>query len=116
MQNTAASYAGAEKQDCLWTLGCLHKADGALQMMPAWTGFSSTLSDRKLSTTTIHYMPFIRASLLDLSTIYMILIRLVEMSTEIGQSHILVTADMAIYNKAQQILWEKPLALISESD
>ena len=78
VQNTAASYTDAKKEDLLWTLGHLHKADGAQQMIPAWTGFNSTLSDRNLPRTTIRYMPFIRASPSDFSPIYTILIRLVE--------------------------------------
>ena len=56
-------------------------------------------------------MPFIRASPSDLSTIYTILNRLVELALEVGQSHILITADMAIYSKAQQVMWQKPPTL-----
>ena len=33
------------------------------------------------------------------------------MASELGQNHILVTADMAIYSKAQEILWAKPTDL-----
>ena len=35
-------------------------------------------------------------------------ITLVKVAEKLGQSHILVTADLAIYSKAQQILWDKP--------
>ena len=38
------------------------------------------------------------------ATVQKLLIRQVGL----GQSHILVTADLAIYSKAQQILWTKP--------
>ncbi len=39
------------------------------------------------------------------------MIRLIQLAAELGQHHILVTADLAIYSKAQQILWSKPLPL-----
>ncbi len=39
------------------------------------------------------------------------MIQLVQLAAELGQHHILVTADLAIYSKAQQILWRKPLPL-----
>ena len=57
------------------------------------------------------YLPFIRATPTDCTTIYTILLRLVRIAEKIDQSHILVTADCAIYNKAQQILWNKPALL-----
>ena len=56
-------------------------------------------------------MPFIRESPSELSTIYTSLIRLVQLAADLGQDHILVTADLAIYSKAQQIMWSKPLPL-----
>ena len=33
---------------------------------------------------------------------------LVKVAEKLGQSHILVTADLTIYSKAQQICWDKP--------
>ena len=57
------------------------------------------------------YLPFIRAPPEDLTTIYTILLRLVQIAEKLDQSHILATADCAIYSKAQQILWNKPAHL-----
>ena len=67
------------------------------------------MSDIPLAT--VQYMPFIRASPSDLSTIYTSLLQLTKLAEELGQSHILVTADLAIYSKAQQIIWSKPETL-----
>lgn len=39
------------------------------------------------------------------------MIQLVQLAADLGQDHILVTADLAIYSKAQQILWSEPLPL-----
>ena len=63
---------------------------------------------------TIRYLPFIRAPPSDMSTIYTVLINLVQLAAALGQGHILVTADMAIYAKAQEIIWAKPPALDSK--
>ena len=57
------------------------------------------------------HLPFIRAPPTDLTTIYTILLRLVQIAEKLDQSHILVTADCAIYSKAHQILWSKPALL-----
>ncbi len=68
-------------------------------------------SDTACSVASVLYLPFIRESPSELSTIYTSMIRLVQLAAELGQHHILVTADLAIYSKAQQILWSKPLPL-----
>ena len=52
--------------------------------------------------------PFINAPSSDFSTIYTTLLKLVEIANVLGHEHVLVTADLAIYSKAQQILWTKP--------
>lgn len=70
------------------------------------------MSDIPLAT--VQYMPFIRASPSDLSTIYTALLKLTQLAQEVEQRHILVTADLAIYSKAQQILWSKPEALVGK--
>ena len=69
------------------------------------------LSEQNLPVATTCYLPFIRAPPTDLTTIYTILLRLVQIAEKLDQSHILVTADCAIYSKAQQILWNKPALL-----
>ena len=47
----------------------------------------------------------------DMSTSFTMLITLVYIAETLGQDHIIVTADMAIYNKAQEILWNNPAEL-----
>ena len=43
-----------------------------------------------------------------MSTIFTTYLKLVRISEELGQHHILVTAVLAIYSKAQQIMWSRP--------
>ena len=59
----------------------------------------------------IRYLPFIHESPTDLTTIYTALQKLVALAEKLGQSHILVTADVGIYSKAQEIQWSKPESL-----
>ena len=50
------------------------------------------------------YLPFFNAPPSDFSTIYTILLKLVEIANALEQEHVLVTADLVIYSKAEQIL------------
>lgn len=81
------------------------------QNVPAWSAFNEFVSPPTCQVTTVKYLPFLRAPPTDLSTIYTALVNLVEFASNLGQSHIFVTADLAIYSKAQQILWSKPKSL-----
>ena len=76
--------------------------------VPAWGGFNSLVSEREIPLTRIWYLPFINAPPSDFSTIYTTLLKLVGIANALGEEHVLVTADMAIYSKAEQILWSEP--------
>jgi len=99
----------AESKDLAWKVYRI--ANDEKQAVPSWTASNTFLSERNLPVATTCYLPFIRAPPTDLSTIYTILLRLVQIAAKLGQPHILVTADCAIYSKAQQIMWNKPAAL-----
>lgn len=99
----------AECKDLAWKVSRIVKDDK--QAVPSWTATNAFLSERNLPIATTCYLPFIRAPPTDLSTIYTILLRLVQIAAKLEQPHILVTADCAIYSKAQQIMWNKPAAL-----
>ena len=107
---SSPSYEAAEKRDLLWTLGRIKQSEET-QTYPAWGGFNSFLTTENIPVTKVHYMPFIQAPPSDFSTIFESLIRLVQVANTLGQDHILVTADMQIYAKAQEIIWAKPQAL-----
>ena len=81
------------------------------QSIPSWTSSNAFLSEQNLPVATTCYLPFIRAPPTYLTTTYAILLRLVQIADKLDQSHILVTAECAIYSKAQHILWNK-LALL----
>lgn len=96
----------AKIKDLLWSLSRGQNREN--RSIPSWAGFNSLISVNEIPLTTVRYFPFLHAPPSDLSTIYTTLITLVKVAEKLGQSHILVTADLAIYSKAQQILWEKP--------
>ena len=104
-----AVIAKGKDKDMVWELARF--ASKRIHNIPAWSGFNAMTSDKTLPVATIGYLPFIHAPPTDLSTIYTTLMKLVVVAKKLGQPHILVTRDLAIYLKAQQILWTKPESL-----
>jgi len=94
------------QKDLIWDMASVSAFENS--QVPAWGGFNALVSEREIPLTHIWYLPFINAPPSDYSTIYTTLLKLVETATALGQEHILVTADVAIYSKAVQILWTAP--------
>lgn len=95
----------ATKRDYLWLSSRQRHNNDIQHECPSWTGFNSLVSNVDFPLSTVSYLPFLNAPPSDLNTIYTMLLRLVKLANQLGQHHILVTADMAIYSKAQQIRW-----------
>ena len=93
-------------QDLTWLLARVDAA--GCPNIPAWGGFNSLVTTRVVPKARIRYLPFVSGPPSDYSTIYTSLLKLASLAGALGQDHILVTADMAIYSKAQQILWTEP--------
>ncbi len=104
-----AVIAKSRYKDLVWELAMF--ASKGTHTIPAWSGSNAMTSDKTVPVATIRYLPFIHAPHTDLSTIYTTLLKLLTVAEKLGQPHILVTADLAIYLKAQQILWSKPESL-----
>ena len=98
--------------DLVWQLTTMIKCGTCCVL--AWGGFNSALCETSLPVATIRYLPFIHAPPSVFSTILATLLKLVAIADKSGQTHILVMADLAIYSKAQQILWNKPDVLYSK--
>lgn len=73
-----------------------------------WSGFNNMISENVVSVSDIFYMPFLNNPPTELDTIYTSMVRLVELATELNQSHVVITADLSIYSKAREILWNDP--------
>ncbi|KAG1676656.1 hypothetical protein GQR58_014151 [Nymphon striatum] len=96
-------------RDLFWVIA--RAAANKKSYIPAWSGFNCLVSTTKVPVAVIRYLPFINANPSDYSTIYTTLLKLVSIAKALGQGRILVTADLAIYSKAQQILWTRPDAI-----
>ncbi|KAK5640660.1 hypothetical protein RI129_002639 [Pyrocoelia pectoralis] len=76
-----------------------------------WTEYHDVLSTSSVKVAQIAYLPFLNNPPTDCDTIYTSMLRLVELAEHLNQHHIIITADLAIYSKAQEILWNKPARL-----
>lgn len=74
---------------------------------PNWSQYNNIISENKIPVSDIFYLPFINNPPTEFDTIYTSMVRLVELADAINQNHI-ITADLAIYSKAQEILWNNP--------
>ena len=86
-------------------------ADTEKDTIPGWSGFNALSSISEIPVARVRYLPLLRAPPSDLTTIYTALLKLVTICQKLCQPHILVTADLALYSKAQQILWSRPALL-----
>ena len=104
LRKDTSHYISSQLKDLIWLL----TRNGEAQSISAWSGFNALLTDMSIPVTTIRYLPFIHAPPSDISNIYTTLLKLVTIAKHLGQPHILVTADLVIYSKTQQILWNTP--------
>ena len=102
----SSEFKTAESSDLVWKVS--RKTVDDHLSIPSWTASNTFLAEQNLPVANTCYLPFIRAPPTDLTAIYTILLRLLQIAEKLDQSHILVTADCAIYSKAQHILWNKP--------
>ena len=77
-------------------------------MVPGWSGFNAAVSSNTPVPSVVGYCPVIEASPTELSTVYTVLKRSVEMGRKLGLEEIIIVMDLAIYAKAQEIVWKKP--------
>lgn len=77
------------------------------QTVPGWSGFNAAVSMATPVPCVIGYCPVIEASPTELSTVYTILKRSVEMGRKLNLEEVIVVMDQAIYAKAQEVVWKK---------
>lgn len=70
-----------------------------------WSEYHNLICNDNTKVSTIAYLPFLNNPPTDFDTIYTSVLRLAEC---LNQKHIIITADLAIYSKAQEILWNEP--------
>ncbi|CAG9815489.1 unnamed protein product [Phaedon cochleariae] len=77
----------------------------------SWTDYNNVISKNKITVSNIAYLPFLNAPPTEYDTIYTAMIQLVQLAEALNQKHIVITADLAIYSKAREIMWNKPTLL-----
>ena len=81
------------------------------QQIPPWSGFNAILSASEVPPESrIGYLPIINASPTELGTVRKVLENAVAIAKEMKQDDIVVVFDLAIYAKAQEILWKSQSA------
>lgn len=81
----------------------------AQQTVPAWRGFNAVASEQnKPPKSVVGYCQLIDASPTDLSTVYTILKKSVEMASQLNLPDTVVVFDQAIYAKALEVIWKRP--------
>ena len=101
----------------MWSISHLSTSDSLsdgrqeelLQSVPAWSGFSLLVSsEHEIRLSNVGYLPVIPASPTEISTVYLLLKRSVATAERLGQAHIVVVLDQAIYAKALEVMWKNP--------
>ncbi|XP_071817001.1 uncharacterized protein [Apostichopus japonicus] len=79
----------------------------AQQTVPGWSAFNSMQTEDVPKISRIGYLPVIPASPTEMSTVYSLLVKSLEICSKLDQEEVVVVLDEAIYCKAQQVLWKE---------
>ena len=98
--------ADEEKVNLIWVL-C--RSFSIPQHIPSWTGFRIAISNREpVKDTSIGYLDCIDAPATDLSTVYHILERCLQIKDALNLQTVVCVFDQAIYCKVMEIKWKQP--------
>ena len=82
-------------------------ADSQRQLISAWTGFNTLRNENSIPREcSISYCQVIEASPTELSTVYTVLQRSLQIADQLGQHDVIIVFDQAIYAKALEVLWQ----------
>lgn len=95
----------SKKTNLAWTLFRYFKYDTPFFN---WSSYNNIISENKIDVSDIFYLPFLNNPPTEYDTIYTSMVRLLQLAKKLNQSHIVITADLAIYSKAREILWNNP--------
>ena len=102
-------------KDLLWVLLRLDSKHSVLlgrseedqQAVPGWSGFNAVVTSAVLPVkSTVGYLPIIPESPTSLAAVYELLVRSCSLASRVGQDHVIITVDQAIYCKAQEVVWK----------
>lgn len=91
--------------DFMYTI-CKYYCDELSTILPGWTGFNTLISEKPDGISKVGYLPVVDAPVTDISTIYTILRRSVDIANKLELQYAVLIFDEAIYAKAQQVRWK----------
>ncbi len=74
-----------------------------------WTNFNQKLSTVDAEVTTIGYMPIIQSPAHELDTLNTVVLRCKHVANALGQQHVILTVDEALYCKLMELKWANNL-------
>ena len=95
----------AWKKNLLWVLVRLHASEK--QSVPSWTGFNILVrNDHEVVKDNVGYLPTINAPATNMSTVYEVLTKSLQVKDTLNLQSIVVVFDQALYAKATEIKWK----------
>ena len=95
----------ARKKNLLWLLARLHSGED--QTIPSWTGFNILVrNEHVVAKDSVGYLPTINAPATDMSTVYQVLTKSLQVKETFSLQSIVVVFDQALYAKATEIKWK----------
>jgi hypothetical protein len=87
---------------------CARRKSQENQKIPGWTRFNQKISDKDSPQSIVGYLPIIPAPAHEMDTIATVLIRCQTIAKHLGQPHVVITFDEALYCKAKELTWHNP--------
>ena len=95
----------AWKKNLLWVLARIHASEK--QSVPSWTGFNILVrNDQEVTKDNVGYLPTINAPATNMSTVYQILLKSLQIKETLKLHSMVVVFDQALYAKAAEIKWK----------
>ena len=95
----------AWKKNLPWILVRLHAREK--QSVPSWTGFNILVrNDQEVVKDNVGYLPTINAPATNMSTVYQVLTKSLQIKDTLNLQSIVVVFDQALYAKATEIKWK----------
>ena len=78
------------------------------QTKEGWTSFNQRETDSSPQVTSISYMPIVQAPAHDFDTLNTVVLRCKHVAQKLGQQHVVITVDEALFCKLMELKWAKP--------
>ena len=115
LSSSLEDHVPAMRQDFAWVLCRLSHSEGLFtttddpQLIPSWTAFNAIIRQNHVPIqSNIGYLQMIDASPTELSTVYTLMKRSLDLADQLSQEDAIIVVDQAIYAKVMEIIWKNP--------